>query len=85
MDLLQREGMYPVPPQAPVTMGVELSGTIEKFGDDLEGDFKIGDGVFGLAYGGMFSSPSSCFLFSLLFACSFSSLFIWHWDAKMPE
>ncbi|KLU88561.1 zinc-binding alcohol dehydrogenase domain-containing protein 2, partial [Magnaporthiopsis poae ATCC 64411] len=28
MDLLQRNGSYPVPPQAPATLGVEFSGTI---------------------------------------------------------
>ena len=28
MDLLQREGRYPVPPQAPTTLGVEISGLI---------------------------------------------------------
>lgn len=54
MDLLQREGQYPLPPQAPETMGVEFSGVIESFGDNAEasGDFKRGDEVFGLAYGG---------------------------------
>jgi NADPH2:quinone reductase len=54
MDLLQREGLYPVPPQAPETLGVEFSGTIAGFGSDVECDFKAGDGVFGLAYGGLF-------------------------------
>jgi len=52
MDLLQREGIYPVPPQAPKTLGVEFSGTIESFGKDAEKGFKVGDEVFGLAYGG---------------------------------
>lgn len=52
MDLLQREGNYPVPPQAPSTLGVEFSGTIESFGSDAERGFKKGDEVFGLAYGG---------------------------------
>ncbi|AEO62319.1 uncharacterized protein THITE_2106372 [Thermothielavioides terrestris NRRL 8126] len=28
MDLSQREGRYPLPPQAPATLGVEFSGTI---------------------------------------------------------
>jgi hypothetical protein len=51
MDLLQREGRYPVPPQAPKTMGVEFSGTIDSL-DDTVKDFKVGDDVFGLAYGG---------------------------------
>lgn len=57
MDLLQREGKYPLPPQAGPILGVEFSGTIEEFGEDAEKDFKIGDEVFGLAYGGIFWSP----------------------------
>ena len=52
MDLLQREGYYPVPPQAPKTLGVEFSGTIESQAEDSEKDFRVGDEVFGLAYGG---------------------------------
>ncbi|EHY58234.1 hypothetical protein HRR83_004908 [Exophiala dermatitidis] len=55
MDLLQREGKYPVPPQAPKTLGVEFSGTIESFGSEPERGFKIGDEVFGLAYGGAYA------------------------------
>ncbi|KAF2835636.1 putative quinone oxidoreductase [Patellaria atrata CBS 101060] len=55
MDLLQREGMYPVPPQAPKTLGVEFSGVIEGFGDQAEAGFKRGDQVFGLAYGGAYA------------------------------
>ncbi|KAJ5086074.1 hypothetical protein N7532_010845 [Penicillium argentinense] len=51
MDLLQREGLYPLPPQAPETMGVEFSGTVEEFGPDGHEDFKVGDEVLGLAYG----------------------------------
>lgn len=52
MDLLQREGYYPVPPQAPKTLGVEFSGVVESLGNGEEGGFKVGDEVFGLAYGG---------------------------------
>ena len=52
MDLLQREGNYPVPPQAPKTLGVEFSGIIESFGSAPERGFNVGDEVFGLAYGG---------------------------------
>ena len=55
MDLLQREGNYPLPPQAPKTLGVEFSGTIESFGSDAEEGFKEGDEVFGLAYGGAYA------------------------------
>lgn len=55
MDLLQREGLYPLPPQAPETMGVEFSGVVESLGADAGTDFKVGDEVFGLAYGGLFA------------------------------
>jgi len=55
MDLLQRVGQYPVPPQAGKTLGVEFSGIIESFGEDAERGFKIGDEVFGLAYGGAYA------------------------------
>lgn len=47
MDLLQRDGHYPLPPQAPKTLGVEFSGTIESLGDRVKEDFKEGDEVFG--------------------------------------
>ena len=57
MDLLQREGNYPLPPQAPSTLGVEMSGIIEELGNEGGGKegFKVGDEVFGLAYGGAYA------------------------------
>ncbi|KAK3073269.1 hypothetical protein LTR53_005319 [Teratosphaeriaceae sp. CCFEE 6253] len=55
MDLLQREGLYPVPPQAPKTLGVEFSGVIEELAGESERGFKKGDAVFGLAYGGAYA------------------------------
>ena len=55
MDMLQREGRYIVPPQAPATLGVEFSGTVEALGSERETSFKIGDEVFGLAYGGCYA------------------------------
>lgn len=55
MDLLQREGKYPLPPQAGKILGVEFSGTIEAFGNEPERGFKVGDEVFGLAYGGAYA------------------------------
>lgn len=58
MDLLQREGLYPVPPQAPETMGVEFSGVVENLGSETA-DFKVGDEVFGLAYGGEIAFSNS--------------------------
>jgi NADPH:quinone reductase-like Zn-dependent oxidoreductase len=55
MDIIQRRGMYPLPPQAPATLGVEFSGVIESFGPGDHGNFKTGDQVFGLAYGGAYA------------------------------
>lgn len=57
MDLLQREGNYPVPPGAPKTLGVEFSGTIAYLPDNpsVEHGWKVGDEVFGLAYGGAYA------------------------------
>ncbi|KAF9894015.1 hypothetical protein FE257_008987 [Aspergillus nanangensis] len=55
MDLLQREGKYPLPPQAPKTLGVEFSGTIVATGPEVSHGFKVGDEVFGLAYGGAYA------------------------------
>jgi NADPH:quinone reductase-like Zn-dependent oxidoreductase len=59
MDIGQRSRKYPLPPQIPKTMGVEYSGVIEELGpetgEEVE-DFKVGDEVFGLAYGGRYTS-----------------------------
>ncbi|KAK2592134.1 hypothetical protein QQS21_010172 [Conoideocrella luteorostrata] len=55
MDIVQRRGFYPLPPQAPKTLGVEFSGVIESFGPGDHGSFKAGDEVLGLAYGGAYS------------------------------
>lgn len=68
MDLLQREGHYPLPPQAGPILGVEFSGVIEAFGGEATTDkvdepgiattthqLAIGDEVLGLAYGGAYA------------------------------
>lgn len=57
MDLLQRAGNYPLPAGASTILGVEFSGTIAALGEQGGGKegFKIGDEVFGLAYGGAYA------------------------------
>lgn len=55
MDIIQRRGFYPVPPQAPKTLGVEFSGWVNELGPGNHGNFKVGDEVFGLAYGGAYA------------------------------
>jgi tumor protein p53-inducible protein 3 len=51
LDLLQREGHYPVPPGAPPTLGVEMAGDIVGWGDGVAGWSK-GDRVCALLLGG---------------------------------
>ncbi|KAJ8081036.1 hypothetical protein PM082_017876 [Marasmius tenuissimus] len=54
MDILQREGHYPVPPGASTLLGVEFSGNISAVADDVKG-WKLDDEVFGLAGGGAYA------------------------------
>ncbi|KAI1208685.1 quinone oxidoreductase putative [Annulohypoxylon truncatum] len=82
MDLIQREGRYPLPPQAPATLGVEFSGTIDSFGPGPHGDFRIGDAVFGLAYGGAYAEYIAVSSKMLLHK---PSSFTWEMAAGIPE
>lgn len=82
MDLIQREGHYPLPPQAPSTLGVEFSGTISSFGPGSHGDFKEGDEVFGLAYGGAYAEYISVSTKMLIHKPAFLS---WEQAAGIPE
>lgn len=82
MDLLQREGHYPLPPQAPKTLGVEFSGTIESLGPEVKEGFKIGDEVFGLAYGGAYAEYIAVSAHMLLHKPAHLS---WEEAAGVPE
>lgn len=85
MDLLQREGKYPIPPHYPKTLGVEFSGTIESLGGNSgtsSSDFKKGDAVFGLAYGGAYAEYISVSTKMLLHKPDFLS---WEEAAGVPE
>jgi NADPH:quinone reductase-like Zn-dependent oxidoreductase len=82
VDLIQREGHYPLPPQAPSTLGVEFSGTITSFGAGAHGDFKEGDAVFGLAYGGAYAEYIAVSSKMLLHKPDFLS---WEQAAGIPE
>ena len=81
MDLMQREGNYPVPPQAPATLGVEFSGIVETLGSGAEG-FAPGDPVFGLAYGGAYAQYISVSTATLLRKPDGLS---WEQAAAIPE
>ena len=82
MDLLQREGHYPVPPQAGPILGVEFSGTITSLGPGVKESFKIGDSVFGLAYGGAYAEYVAVSTHMLLHKPDHLS---WEQAAGIPE
>ena len=50
MDILQREGNYPVPPGATDILGVEFSGHVTALGPDTS-LWQTGDEVLGLSSG----------------------------------
>jgi putative PIG3 family NAD(P)H quinone oxidoreductase len=50
-DVMQRQGRYPPPPGASDIPGLEVSGTIEEVGPDVQ-DFHVGDRVCALVSGG---------------------------------
>lgn len=53
-DLMQREGDYPPPPDAPEWMGLEVAGEIVEIGEDAakHSEWRIGDKVCALLGGG---------------------------------
>ncbi|KAH6996033.1 hypothetical protein BKA56DRAFT_609309 [Ilyonectria sp. MPI-CAGE-AT-0026] len=82
MDIIQRQGFYPLPPQAPTTLGVEFSGIIESFGSGDHGNFEKGDEVIGLAYGGAYAEYIAVSTRMLLHKPSFMD---WVTGAGIPE
>ena len=50
-DVLQRAGLYPIPPGASPVPGLEVAGTVAALGPGVHG-FVIGDAVCGLTNGG---------------------------------
>jgi len=50
-DLLQRRGLYPPPPGAPQTLGLEVAGTVARLGPGAR-RWKLGDRVCALLAGG---------------------------------
>lgn len=55
MDLSQRAGKYPVPPQAGPILGVEFSGIVSNASSGASAKFAEGDEVLGLTYGGAYA------------------------------
>ncbi|ESK95682.1 quinone oxidoreductase [Moniliophthora roreri MCA 2997] len=54
MDIMQREGMYPIPPGASEILGVEFSGYISSIGEGVT-EWNVNDEVLGLAAGGAYA------------------------------
>ncbi len=50
-DILQRRGMYPPPPGAPATLGLEMAGEVEAIGVHCSG-WQVGERVMALLSGG---------------------------------
>ena len=48
MDIIQREGHYPVPEGASTILGVDMAGVVQQ----AAGEWQVGDAVFGLMQGG---------------------------------
>ncbi|CAK7198728.1 hypothetical protein SEUCBS139899_001392 [Sporothrix eucalyptigena] len=83
MDLLQREGKYPLGTRIPKTMGVEYSGVIVSLGEETDGrGFSVGDEVFGLVYGGAYAEYVVSSVRMLVHKPKFLS---WDQAAAIPE
>ncbi len=54
-DVLQRMGLYPVPPDASPIMGLEVAGTVVAVGKGSD-EFSVGDRVCALVHGGGYAS-----------------------------
>ncbi|MGO1317904.1 MAG: NAD(P)H-quinone oxidoreductase [Cellulomonadaceae bacterium] len=54
-DVLQRRGLYPPPPGAPDTLGLEVSGSVAGVGPDA-GSWRVGDAVAALLDGGGYAT-----------------------------
>lgn len=72
-----------MPPGAPTVLGVEFSGTVESLGPGAHhGGFRVGDAVFGLAYGGAYAEHIAVSTKMLLHK---PDGFTWEVAAGIPE
>jgi NADPH:quinone reductase len=93
-DLLQRQGRYPAPPDAPADIpGLELAGEVEEVGP-LVGEHAVGDRVFGLVGGGAYAEqivvPARTMTkipagLSFTEAAAVPEAFITAWDAAVTQ
>lgn len=58
-DLLQVQGLYPPPPGAPETLGLECAGEVDAVGPEVE-RWRVGDAVCALLAGGGYAEQVVC-------------------------
>ena len=92
-DVLQRRGMYPPPPGAPDTLGLELAGTVAALGEGVEG-WSVGDEVCAVVGGGGYASlavvPASTAMplppgLDVVTAAAVPEVFTTAWDALVLQ
>jgi NADPH2:quinone reductase len=93
-DLLQRQGMYPAPPDAPADIpGLEFAGEVDELGEGAAG-LAAGDRVFGLCGGGGYAESlvvhGRCLAripegLSFTDAAAVPEAFITAWDAMVTQ
>jgi NADPH:quinone reductase len=59
-DILQRQGLYPMPPGVTQVPGLEVAGEVVAIGAEVT-QFKLGDKVCGLTNGGGYAEYCSLF------------------------
>ncbi|MGA2411504.1 MAG: NAD(P)H-quinone oxidoreductase [Candidatus Binataceae bacterium] len=57
-DIMQRQGFYPPPPGAPVTLGLECAGVVAAMGPEVKG-WRIGDRAMALLPGGGYAEKAA--------------------------
>lgn len=60
MDVIQRNGLYPVPPGTSDILGVEFAGLVHEVSKSAQGEFSVGDRVYGLVSGGAYAEYVPC-------------------------
>lgn len=60
MDIIQRNGRYPVPPGTSKILGVEFAGLVHEVSKSAQGGFSGGDRVYGLVSGGAYAEYVPC-------------------------
>lgn len=60
MDIIQRDGNYPLPPGTSSILGVEFAGLVHKVSSKADCRFNVGERVYGLVAGGCYAEYVVC-------------------------